>query len=36
MPNLIAVLKLIALALVVVFLAMLLLGELDASLNVSR
>ena len=35
MPNLYAVLKLIALALVVVFLAMLLLGELDASLNVN-
>ena len=34
--NAYAVLKLIALALVVVFLAMLLLGELDASLNVSR
>ena len=34
--NVYAVLKLIALALVVVLLAMLLLGELDASLNVSR
>ena len=34
--NVYAVLKLIALALVVVILAMLLLGELDASLNVSR
>ena len=36
MPNFYAVLKLIALALVVVILALLLLGELDASLNVSR
>ena len=34
--NAYAVLKLIALALVVVLLALLLLGELDASLNVSR
>ena len=34
--NAYAVLKLIALALVVVILAMLLLGELDASLTVNR
>ena len=34
--NAYAVLKLIALALVVVILALLLLGELDASLNVNR
>ena len=34
--NAYAVLKLIALALVVVLLALLLLGELDASLNVNR